>query len=144
MPDLPIGLWRMVTAAHELGHAVFRRDCGVQLASIRIWGQGQFMRGEVQYRSYRVLTATQMREYIVGALMGEVAGNRWRLEHAPRLPEDSSPIDLANVRRAMRHKLATGLDLVQLRQQARLAVLHRWPEIARLTPRLAERGSLLL
>lgn len=135
---------RMLVAVHELAHAVLRRDQGIAPASIRIKDDGRFLYGIVEYPPFRVVTAAEMGTYVVGALAGDIAGNRWRDVYAPRLPTDQSEVDAGNVRWAMRQKLAAGLDLAELRGRARDEVTRYWAEITRLAPRLATVGSIRL
>lgn len=138
--------YRLMISAHELGHAVVWRDEGLPRATvIEVRGSGQRTVGAVRLRDRgEARTEAFARRYLVGLLAGVAAGNRWRELHAPRLAPDESAVDQRYLRLWLALPVARRLDVAELRDAARAAVWQRWPEIARLTPILAVRGSVTL
>lgn len=136
---------RMMISAHELGHAVVWRDEKLPPATvIEVRGTGRTANGRVMLAGTGTVNERYVRSILIGLLAGVAAGNRWREIHAPRLPADESAVDRCQLRRWSSLPEARQLRVAELRAVAQQAVRHRWLEIARLTPVLAERGHITL
>lgn len=137
-----IDRWRLVVAAHELGHAFAWQDAGVGFGMIRVWGHGRSTEGVVPVDGRRLRNAEQLRLYLIGLYAGSAASERWCDLAGMRHPASGCRHDLATARQMRRHPWARNLTDGELRTGARRAVGRHWSRIHRLAPKLADRGQI--
>lgn len=136
---------RLMVAAHELGHAVVWSATGMRVESIAVTGHGRDTEGRVRLADRAHLSnAADCRGYLLGMLAGREAEIRWCEATSTRPIADGCAEDRREFGYMYRRRRQWGVTDTRaaLRTQARHLVRAHWPTIARLTPRLAHRGSL--
>lgn len=136
--------YRLVVAAHELGHLIAWQRAGLHINEIRVLGTGEQAEGYVDLGRQRIRDADQARGYLVGLLAGREAGNRWCEQAGMRHHEHTCADDMRSFQRLRRHELARHFTDTALRHDAWALVLAQWEQITRLAPRLARHGWLPL
>jgi hypothetical protein len=74
---------RDMVAAHEMGHALTWHHAGIAVAHVVLRGEER-VRGWTELDGGEITSRDEMRDYLVGVLAGEVAGDRWCDEHRIR------------------------------------------------------------
>lgn len=134
--------YRLVVAAHELGHLVGYQLAGLTIHEVRVLGEGDAAEGYVRLDPRGARGAHQARAYMVGLLAGRVAGVRWCELHGVAHRDDACTTDRTLYRRFRTHPLVRDVPDAEFRAAAQQLVRTHWPRIARLAPRLARRGWL--
>ena len=139
---------RAAIAAHELGHGVGFRECGLQVGELRVvnyWffdGAHGWCKAKEKWlpQGEDGRPTTEMMEgYLVALAAGQAATDRY-FEVLDRPSRFTAQDDFAQIRQLTREVYEMPEEEIKARAQA--LVLRCWDEIAELTPDLAERGRM--
>lgn len=144
--DPSLDPWRLCCAAHELGHAIVWTGAGLPIAEICVTGRGANVEGYTQLGKYRMRDQDQALLFQVGLMAGWAAGDLWARHHpAVTQPRSANAHDDRAFRRYQRQALwVRGYSMREARHEAARLARAAWPQIARLAPRLAQRGTVML
>lgn len=134
-------LHRLLTAHHELGHAVVFQALGITVTGVEVINEAHGVTTTDSDDPFA--TPEQTRAYLVGALAGREADLRWFDVYGyDGFDESSCADDLAYFRKHRRHEFVRDIPDSEFRSEARRLVRAHWGRITRLAPRLAERGAI--
>lgn len=133
---------RLIVAVHELGHwAAAKYVSGVSVVKVRVSGRGSGTQGLCRVRWPEGDNFDHA--YLVFWLAGCEAQRLYAEKTGGKLDTSGWRGDLSNFKKVRRkHAPSRQWSESALRADARRLVRAHWSEIARLAPRLAERGHL--
>jgi hypothetical protein len=126
----------LITAAHELGHAVCAYAHGVGVTSITLGLTTLDLPDDDDE-----FTPQHWRAYLVGCMAGYEAEVLWARRVGGTADKRQSGLDMRNFR-TYRRRGRIDITEGQARRAARVAVKRNWGRIRRLAPVLAIEGSI--
>lgn len=135
--------YRMLVAAHELGHVIGCRANGLDVYEIKLSGRGSNTAGIVRWHTPGGIDG--FRASMVALLAGRAADLKWCEETGTPAVSSGCSGDMAEYRR-MRRQWPRAWGRVpadrEIRANADTIIRRQWAHVVRLAPRLAERGRL--
>lgn len=143
MVDHPTDPYRLMVAAHELGHAIVWRAVGFDIDEIWVKGRGPAAHGHVWLvqTDDEIRTVADEQAVQAGLLAGRCAQARWGDETDLAI-DISCESDERIYRIRRRSPLGRRVSRTAVWNDARRLVRVHWRAIARLTPHLAHTGRL--
>ncbi|AHH98292.1 hypothetical protein [Kutzneria albida] len=136
--------WRLHCAAHELGHMLVWQAFSFGIAGVTVTGFGDQVEGwtHLTDQGKNLTSPERCRLYLVGLLAGREADMRWARHSRRPFQEKHSKWDLREFQRIHRHPWVCDITVNVLRAQAHDAIACHWPQIVRMAPSLARKGSV--
>lgn len=129
----------LLTAAHELGHAIVDLAHDVPVLSVEVDRRTNTGLTRVVNLNDPAITPDHLRGALIARLAGFEAELLWCRRHGGHADLSTARTDYAEFNR---HRRAFGLTRAVARAQARAVLIRHWPRLERLALRLAQRGHV--